>query len=129
MNNQELIDLTEVIKVFEENYVFKMRLQSERIFDKRGGHMTQEEQLKYNETLQKTEFLEMMTKCIKNLINYTAITNDCINTSLQKIQEYGVMKSGELRPNLMTEQRQILTDMIQKLEKISNCYSEDYKLK
>lgn len=129
MNNQELIDLTEVIKVFEENYVFKMRLQAERIFDKRGGHMTQEEQLKYNETLQKTEFLEMMTKCIKNLINYTAITNDCINTSLQKIQEYGVMKSGEVRPNLMTEQRHILTGMIQKLEKISNCYSDDYKLK
>jgi hypothetical protein len=122
---KNLVRATDLLKEFEENYLRKMYLSADSLWDKYGGVFpTPEIQSRYEELRAKSLFLKEFYEAMELSINYVAVTAHSVDKLVTQSKELRLIHNGKIRERLFTEQQEFLTTMLDKLEKINSSYLE-----
>jgi hypothetical protein len=122
-NIKNLRDTAQMLHEFEENYIRKMFVSADSMWDKyKGNFPTEELKLRYEDIRQKSLFLKEFFEAVKLSLNYTAITAENTNKLLKGLEDMRIMQDGKVRDRLFKEQSEFLSSMFEQFEKINASY-------
>lgn len=123
-NTEYLIDLLDEFKV---NYVDKMLLRRDQLWEKHNGAFNEKQMSEYEETRIKSEFILHLYDSMKILVSNIGVTADAMEDFLATVEKMKLAPEGEWRESLFSEQRKELSRVTLKIKKRYAYFTESYE--